>query len=126
MSTTATIGEHALIIVDSLANQRFTNLKIRKSLSNQIGIEWFFHYCFILGDWCRNNINEGGLAAVNMADFGNVEIQLPSVEEQQAIAKVLTSMDNDIASLEAKKAKYESVKQGMMQQLLTGKIRLIS
>ena len=47
------------------------------------------------------------------------------INEQKAIASVLTSMDNEITALEAKKAKYEKIKQGMMQQLLTGKIRLI-
>lgn len=46
-------------------------------------------------------------------------------EEQTVIASILTSMDNAIAALEAKKAKYEQIKQGMMQQLLTGKIRLV-
>lgn len=49
----------------------------------------------------------------------------PSQEEQSAIASVLTSMDNEISALEAKKAKFEQIKQGMMQQLLTGKIRLV-
>lgn len=125
MSTTATIGEHALIIVDSLANQRFTNLAIRKSLTQAVDTMWFYHYCFVLGEWCRNNINEGGLAAVNMEDFSNVIIPLPSFDEQQAIASVLTSMDKEISAIEAKKAKYETIKQGMMRQLLTGKIRLI-
>lgn len=125
MSTTATIGEHALLIVDSLANQRFTNLIIRKSLTHAVDTMWFYHYCFVLGEWCRNNINEGGLAAVNMEDFSNVIIPLPSFDEQKAIASVLSSMDDEISALEAKKAKYEQIKQGMMQQLLTGKIRLV-
>ena len=49
----------------------------------------------------------------------------PSREEQSAIASILTSMDNEISVLESKKAKYEQIKQGMMQQLLTGKIRLV-
>lgn len=125
ISTTATIGEHALIIVDSLANQRFTNLKIRKSLSKSISIDWLFHYCFVLGEWCRNNINEGGLAAVNMDDFSSHEmIMPPTFSEQTAIANVLTAMDNEIAAFEAKRAKYEAIKQGMMQQLLTGRVRL--
>lgn len=47
------------------------------------------------------------------------------IKEQSAIALVLSSMDNEISALEAKKAKYEQIKQGMMQQLLTGKIRLV-
>lgn len=49
---------------------------------------------------------------------------LPSLPEQQAIAAVLTSMDNELSALEAKRKKYEQIKQGMMQQLLTGRIRL--
>lgn len=56
-----------------------------------------------------------------------IVIDLPeTIEEQRAIATVLSSMDKEIESLEGKKAKYEQIKQGMMQQLLTGKIRLIS
>ena len=48
-----------------------------------------------------------------------------SLAEQKSIASILTRVDNEITALEAKKAKYEKIKQGMMQQLLTGKIRLI-
>ncbi len=51
--------------------------------------------------------------------------RLPStLSEQRAIASILTSMDDEIAKLEQKREKYAAVKQGMMQQLLTGKIRL--
>lgn len=64
--------------------------------------------------------------AVNMTDLKNYTFSVPSLPEQQAIASVLTSMDNDLSALEAKRKKYEQIKQGMMQQLLTGKIRLIS
>jgi type I restriction enzyme S subunit len=45
--------------------------------------------------------------------------------EQQAIAKVLTDLDTEVKALEQKLGKYRQVKQGMMQQLLTGKIRLV-
>ena len=48
----------------------------------------------------------------------------PTPVEQKAIAAVLSDMDAEIAALEAKRAKYESIKQGMMQELLTGKTRL--
>ena len=123
MSTTATIGEHALLIVDSLANQQFTNLIIRKSLDKQVDTMWFYHYCYILGEWCRNNINDGGLAAVNMDDFSNVHITLPPILEQQAIATILSDMDKEIADLEAQRDKYRLLKSGMMQKLLTGQIR---
>lgn len=49
----------------------------------------------------------------------------PYIDEQIAIANILTSMDSEISALEAKRAKYEFIKQGMMQELLTGKIRLV-
>ena len=59
-------------------------------------------------------------------DIGKFEFLLPpTLEEQKAIASVLVDMDADITSLEEKLIKYRQVKQGMMQQLLTGKIRLI-
>ena len=48
----------------------------------------------------------------------------PSLAEQKAIAEVLSDMDAEISELEAQKAKFESIKQGMMQELLTGKTRL--
>ena len=47
-------------------------------------------------------------------------------EEQRAIATVLSDMDAEIAALEARRAKTQAIKQGMMQELLTGKTRLIN
>ena len=59
-------------------------------------------------------------------DVGKFEFLLPpTIAEQKAIAEALSEMDADIAALENKLTKYRQVKQGMMQQLLTGKIRLV-
>ncbi len=55
----------------------------------------------------------------------SIELSLPSFAEQRAIAFILSDMDAEIAELEVKRDKYKEVRQGMMQQLLTGKIRLI-
>ena len=52
-------------------------------------------------------------------------ILFPEKDEQIAIADILSEMDMEIATLEGKIAKYRQIKQGMMQQLLTGKIRLV-
>lgn len=58
--------------------------------------------------------------------FRDACVYVPStLTEQKAIAAVLSDMDAEIAALEAKRAKYESIKQGMMQELLTGKTRLV-
>lgn len=48
----------------------------------------------------------------------------PTREEQEAIATILFDMDTDIHKLEEKLSKYQKVKQGMMEELLTGKVRL--
>lgn len=55
----------------------------------------------------------------------NMVCRVPKLAEQRAIASILSDMDAEIAELEAKRDKYKEVRQGMMQQLLTGKIRLI-
>lgn len=57
--------------------------------------------------------------------IAKMKVDLPSLAEQRAIASILSDMDAEIAELEAKRDKYKEVRQGMMQQLLTGKIRLI-
>ena len=63
---------------------------------------------------------------LHISDLKNVIIDIPPTKaEQTAIAKVLTTMDNEIEALEKERDKYKCIKQGMMQQLLTGKIRLI-
>ena len=63
---------------------------------------------------------------LHISDLKNVIIDIPPTKaEQTAIAKVLTTMDDEIEALEKERDKYKCIKQGMMQQLLTGKIRLI-
>ena len=55
----------------------------------------------------------------------NYEIQLPSLPEQTAIAEVLSDMDAEIVALKSRRDKTRALKQGMMQELLTGRIRLV-
>jgi len=63
---------------------------------------------------------------LNKEKVGDVLIKTPSdLSEQHAIAQILSDMDAEISALEQKREKMRSVKQGMMQQLLTGKIRLV-
>ena len=58
-------------------------------------------------------------------EFSAIEIQFPSLAEQSAIAAVLSDMDAEIEALEARRDKVRAIKQGMMQQLLTGRVRLV-
>ena len=61
---------------------------------------------------------------ISKKQFLQLSITLPSIEEQTAIATILSDMDNELEALTQKLEKARALKQGMMQQLLTGKIRL--
>ncbi len=65
------------------------------------------------------------VSGISKRNIGKITIQVPPVNEQTAIATILCDMDADIAALESRLAKARHIKQGMMQQLLTGKIRLV-
>ncbi len=62
---------------------------------------------------------------VYAATFRDYEVSLPGIEEQTAIAAVLSDMDAEITALEARREKTRRIKQGMMQELLTGRTRLV-
>ena len=100
IATTATIGEHALIIADSLANQQFTNLQVRKSLIDKVNIKFLYYYMYIVGAWCKNNTNVSGFASVDMKKFKKLLIPIPSISKQQHIVAILDKFEvlvNDLS-----------------------------
>jgi type I restriction enzyme S subunit len=60
-----------------------------------------------------------------ISEYSKLEIRIPESAEQTAIATVLADMDAELAALEARRDKTCALKQGMMQELLTGRIRLV-
>jgi len=62
---------------------------------------------------------------INKDNCNSIPIPLPPLPEQKAIAEILTDMDKEIEALEKNRDKYKTIKQGMMQELLTGKTRII-
>lgn len=62
---------------------------------------------------------------INMGEINKLKIALPDLEEQRQIANILSSIDSQIEEYENKRVKLEEVKKGLMQQLLTGKLRVI-
>lgn len=115
LATTATIGEHALIIADSLANQQFTNLKVRKSLSNSFLTKYLYYYMFIVDEFCKNNTNVSGFASVDMGKLKRMSIPIPPLELQEKIVTILDRFEtlvNDLseglpAEIAAVKEQYE-------------------
>ena len=63
--------------------------------------------------------------AINSRDVRALQIPFPRYDEQTAIAAVLSDMDADLAALEQRPDKTRALKQGMMQELLTGRTRLV-
>ena len=107
LATTATIGVHAMLIADSLANQRFTNFKVRKSLSDEYIDEFIYYSFFKIDEWSKNNTNSGGLLSVNMPLLVKQGFLTPCKKEQQAIASYFRILD---ANLQASAKKVESLK----------------
>ena len=111
LATTATIGEHALIIADSLANQQFTNLKVRKSLSNLLVTKFIYYYMFIVDDFCKRNTNVSGFASVDMDKLKKMPFPVPPIEVQEEIVRILDSFSDYAAELQAelqaRKQQYE-------------------
>lgn len=91
----------------------------------------FYKYVFhaFQSNSIKRQIHENIGATINQITNKNLnsfQILLPPLEEQQAIAQILSDMDAEIEGLEQKRDKYKAIKQGMMQELLIGKTRLIS
>jgi len=87
----------------------------------------FLYHALIAKEPTWTKVSKGStFDSVNSTDVKAFEIEMPADEnEQTAIATILSDMDAEIAALEAKLTKARQIKQGMMQELLTGRIRLV-
>jgi type I restriction enzyme S subunit len=77
-------------------------------------------------NWVRFMSMRSGQPGINGNEYAQLPIPLPSLPEQTAIAEVLSDMDAEIVALQQRLAKTRALKQGMMQELLTGKTRLVA
>lgn len=117
MSVRAPVGAVGIASFDSCIGRGVCAFKRNNFL--------YYLLLFIEDDWSKLSAGST-FESVNGNHIRNFEVTIPSsLAEQRAIASILSDMDAEIAELEAKRDKYKEVRQGMMQQLLTGKIRLI-
>jgi type I restriction enzyme S subunit len=65
------------------------------------------------------------VSGVSKTSIAKITLRFPCLAEQRAVAEVLSDMDAEITALEARLAKTRDLKQGMMQELLTGRTRLL-
>ncbi len=88
----------------------------------------FVFYLFQTGryrDYINNLLAGSSINNLSPGSIESLEFQVPTLAEQTAIATVLSDMDAELSALEARRDKTRSLKQGMMQELLTGRIRLV-
>lgn len=124
----ATTGKIGVYKSDGMAylNQRVGKfvIKNRCKLSNYFLTQLVQSHAF--KTHLDKYIAQGAQPNISSKQIESIEVKIPSnVKEQKAIAQVLSDMDAEIKALEEKLEKYKKIKQGMMQELLTGRIRLI-
>ena len=122
MTSRATIGECAINVVPLSTNQGFKNFIALAS----VDVEFLYYllltqkqgFISLCGGSTFLEIGKGQLVAF--------DVRLPAEKnEQTAIAEILSDMDAELTTLESKLPKARAIKHGMMQELLTGRIRLV-
>ncbi|OPY88319.1 MAG: EcoKI restriction-modification system protein HsdS [Smithella sp. PtaU1.Bin162] len=101
-------------------------LKVKKGYSPQF-IAHYSQSAYFKKEIELNSLQSAIPKKINLGQISNVNLEIPETqEEQQAIALILSDMDVEIEELEQKLDKYKAIKQGLMQELLTGKRRLVT
>jgi type I restriction enzyme S subunit len=117
----ATIGEVRIAGREICTNQGFKSLVCKPGVSNE-----FLYYKLLT---MKSQIVERAIGStfleISKKDTAALELSAPEHVEQTAIAEVLSDMDAELAALEQRRDKTRALKQGMMQELLTGRTRLV-
>jgi type I restriction enzyme, S subunit len=127
-SIAGALGRCALVKNDLLpANTNQALAIIRLKTGTQIDQKFLLTYLksTVIQEYIDTINVQAAQANLSLENINNFEIIIPSIEEQRAIATVLSDMDTAIAALETRRAKTQAIKQGMMQELLTGRTRLV-
>ncbi len=119
----ASLGECSIAGVPLCSSQAILGIRPK---SVCLDGTYLYYYLASLKNVVRALGQQGTQANLNKGMVQDFRLNLPPVAEQRAIAAVLSDMDTELAALEARRDKTRLLKQGMMQELLTGKTRLIT
>ena len=117
----ASIGKCCIALTEVTTSQAILGITTTKSLL----LEFLYYFLTYKQGEIANQGQQGTQSNLNKGMVQDILICIPAIEEQQAIAQILSDMDAEITQLESKKEKYQGIKQGMMQELLMGKTRII-
>lgn len=121
LCTRATIGELKIAFDWVCTNQGFKSMVCRNGINN----EFMYYKLMTMKKELVDRAFGSTFLEISKANIEIIEVHLPPEPEQRAIASILSDMDTELATLEARRDKAKQLKQGMMQELLTGRIRLI-
>lgn len=126
MTRIGSIGDCKLIDWDVNASF-YVSLALLK-IKSGYSAEYIYHFsktAYFKKEADINSLQSAIPKKINLGPISNIKIQMPDYDEQTRIATILSDMDAEIQTLETKLEKYRKIKLGMMQNLLTGKIRLV-
>jgi type I restriction enzyme S subunit len=127
ITITGNVGRVVLLAEDfGVANINQHIARIRITSENANG-NYVFHQLShpIYLKYFNSIVTGQAYPQISLRQVREAIVFFPSITEQTAIAELLSDMDTDLAALESRAAKVRAVKQGMMQELLTGKVRLL-
>ena len=116
----ASLGECSIAGIPLCSSQAILGIRVKENLDN----EFLYYYLNYIKNTVKGYGQQGTQPNLNKEIVQNFQIKLPFIDEQRSIAQVLSDMDREITALEQRRDKTKALKQGMMQVLLTGRIRL--
>ncbi|KAF5056507.1 Type I restriction modification DNA specificity domain protein [anaerobic digester metagenome] len=118
--TRATIGDCAINTIEMTTNQGFKSIVPNERTK----IDYLYYLVNFIKPELIKNSSGSTFLEISKHNFAKIKIALPSIQEQQKIANILTSVDDKLESLQQKKDAFSNLKKGLMEQLLTGRIRV--
>jgi type I restriction enzyme S subunit len=120
-STRMALGKAVVYAVDVAINQDLKALFLKPGTSVAFLTYWFEHFGGLIDELGSGSTVKG----ISLVELRRFPFRAPPLPEQTAIAEVLTDMDAELAALELRREKTRALKQAMMQELLTGRTRLV-
>ena len=124
LADSITVTARGTLGVTTFRNHPYTAIGRVLVLQSKLEVDGRFFAEFI-NNRIKFIVESTGVPQLTAPQIFKYELQVPSAAEQTAIATVLSDMDAEIAALESRRDKTRALKQGMMQELLTGRIRLV-
>jgi len=116
----STIGKIGLAIKEMSTNQQINSIVCKKDVEP----DFVYYYLQLKKDYIKSLAGTHAVPLLNKTSFSNILVPIPPLSEQIQIASILTSVDDKTESLQQKKQEFSNLKKGLMEQLLTGRIRV--